>query len=142
MLVLPTVALAWGGGSSSSGSRVRKSSPPPKKTYTPPPVPAQPPEQRHVVSSVSYYVQFRSLDGWFPIEDPRVEERTWLCKVAYAPNVKKISDTKFEVLGNFKGKLEDQEETVPVVIKFILEGKDENWKVKKKSLHSVNGSEV
>lgn len=141
LLCLPQAAVAWGGGGGGGGASPRFTTT--KKTYTGPRTPAPPPEQRHVVSSVSYYVQFKSNEeGWFPIADPRAEDRELLLKASYAPEVKKISDTKFEVFGNFKGKVEGQEETVPVVVHFWLEGKDEKWKVKKTQLHSVNGSEV
>ena len=141
LLVFPQAAVAWGGGGSSAGgSRLRKS--PPRKRYTPPPVPAQDPAQRHVVSSVSYYVQFKSQDGWFPMEDPRVEDRQWLLKVAQAPVVKKLSATKYEVLGNFEGKVEGGEDLVPAIVRFTLEGAGEKWKVRKTKLYSVNGTEI
>lgn len=144
LLMLPQAALAWGGGSSSSGSRVKKA--PAKPVYQPmAPLPAsQPPEHRHVVSAVSYHVQFRSQEGWFVVEDPRQADTEWMSKVTYAPEVKKISDTQYEVFGNFEGKPEGQEgdELVPLVVHFTLEGKDENWKVKQTKLHSVNGTEI
>lgn len=140
--LVPQAALAWGGGSS-SGSSVRHTNPP-KKTNPAPLPPAQPPEHRHVVSAVSYYVQFHSEDGWFPLADPRQEGRKWLTKVAYAPEVKKLSDTQFEVFGNFKGHIDGEEAAaeVPAVVHFMLEGQGENWKVTSADLYSVSGEKI
>lgn len=140
LLLVPQVATAWGGGSSGGGRRIKKVKP--KRTFAPPPVPPTvSPEHRHVVSSVSYYVQFRSRDGFFPVPDPDNGDKEWLLKVAQAPTVNKISATKYQVLGAFEGVTEEGQTPVPVVVDFTLNGKDESWAVKKVKLHSVNGTE-
>lgn len=92
-----------------------------------------------MVSSVSYYVQFRSPDGYFPVEDPEVKGKMWHLSVTEAPVVNKIGSDQYQVLGHFTGALEGEGSALPVVVDFTLKGKDENWVVKEVKLHSVNG---
>lgn len=94
-----------------------------------------------MVSSVSYYVQFRSPDGYFPVEDTEAKGKMWHLNVTEAPTVNKIGSDKYQVLGQFSGALEGQGSEVPVVVDFTLKGKDENWVVKDVKLHSVSGVE-
>lgn len=143
-LLVPQFAFAWGG----EGPRARrlkkarnKASTP--STYTPPPVPpAMSPEHREVVSAVSYYVQFRSKDGYFPVPDSQNKDREWLLKVAQQPTVNKISDTKYQVLGSFQGLQEGAEAPVPVVVDFTVKSKKDRWNVKEVRLHSIDGVEI
>ena len=141
LFVFPQVALAWGGNSGWSQLKTEKKEPEKKAYVAPDPVPSsQPPEQRHVVTEVSYYVQFRSNDeGWYPLKDANGDE--WLLKVKYAPEVKKIDDNKFEVFGNYQGKKAKGDTTTPVIVHFTLTGADEKWDVETAEIHSIDGVE-
>ena len=135
------LAFAWGGNSGWQQLKKEKKEPEKKAYVAPDPVPSsQPPEQRHVVTEVSYYVQFRSNDaGWYPLADGDGNE--WLLKVHYAPEVKKIDDNSFEVFGNYKGKRAENDSTIPVIVHFTLSGEGEKWDVKTAKIHSIDGVE-
>ena len=140
LLLLPQLVLAWGGGGGGNSAPAFKSTP--KRTYTPPPAqPKAPPEQQKILTTLSYYVQFRSVDGLLPVPDPEAEDREWHLKMSAAPVLNKVDASRYHALVPFEGTLGDDTTNVPVVLDFDMAGSGDKWAVKNVRIHSVNGVE-